>query len=535
MSSPLKKFVFSTLVALTLFFSTASFFQAKAQATWYNQGLIDWYAKVYDSNTSPSSEIFGERYTAAQVQWVVYGLFSTLLNIIPGNPDLFICLMGGQIDNCLTAIPNELQEILDPRASTPNNQSLASVYMQTVNGGSISGVGYIKNLSQKFSPVNTVRAADETGLNAGKSVLALWKVTRDASFSLLVIAAIVMAFMIMFKVKISPQAIITVQSALPKLIISLILITFSYAIAGFIIDLMYVVIGIIATIISTGKLSGYSPPDLFEQFLIRNSGFGIMYSYWWHFLANAVLSVANSGKQWWAGILLVIFAILSLFAMIVWSFKIIVVMIKNFAMLMITIVIGPLEILLGSITNRVGFGSWLRQMVSYVAIYPVLVIMIFFSFFFLKQGMNVPMEVAGNTPFHPMKAVIGAAPSFNPPFSIGTSGGESQLIWIFVSFFIFSQITKVVGIVQSLFSGKPFEYGIDIGRAVGTVGQITGTGGAAIEWAAQQRQKQLASQLDKGKITQTQYSERSKRASSAELFGRQTSDAGTKISRVAPH
>lgn len=134
-----------------------------------------------------------------------------------------------------------------------------------------------------------------------------------------------------------------------------------------------------------------------------------------------------------------------------------------------------------------------------------------------------------------MKAVIGAAPSFNPPFSIGTSGGESQLIWVFVSFFIFSQITKVVGIVQSLFSGKPFEYGTDIGRAVGTVGQITGTGGAAIEWAAQQRQKQLANQLDKGKITQTQYSGRSKRVSSAELFGKQTSDAGTTISKVAPH
>ena len=530
-----KKLLISFLIGTTFLFSLAPLSQAKAQATWYNQGLIDWYAKVYDSNTSPSSEIFGERYTAAQVQWVVYGLFSTILNLVPGNPDLFICVVGGQIDNCITALPNELQEILNPSASVSNSQSLASVYMQTVNGGSISGVGYVKNLSQKISPITTVKAADGVGLNAGESVLRLWKITRNISFSLLVFATIVIAFMIMFRVKINPQTVITIQSAIPKLVVSLILITFSYAIAGLVIDLMYVVIGLIATIISTGGLSGYSPPDLFEQFLTRNSGFGIMYSYWWHFLANAVLSVANSGKQWWAGILLVIFAILSILAILWWSIKIIIVMIKNFAMLMITIVLGPLQILFGTITNKSGFGGWLKQITSYVAVYPVLVIMIFFSFFFLKQGMNVPMEVAENTPFHPMKAVIGAAPSFNPPFSIGTSGGESQLIWVFISFFVFSQITKVVELVQSLFAGKPFEYGTDIGRAAGTVGQIAGTGGATIEWAAQQRQKQLLNQLNKGRITQTQYDKRSGRAASAEVFGRQTSNAGTTISKVAPH
>jgi len=477
-----KKLLISFLIGTTLFLSFAPFSQAKAQAAWYNQGLIDWYTKVYDSNTSPSSEIFGERYTAAQVQWVVYGLFSTILNIIPGNPDLFICVMGGQIDNCITVtnLPNELKEILNPvGVNTSNNQSLGSVYMQTVDGGSISGVGYVKSLSQKISPITTVKAADDVGLNAGESVLKLWKITRDISFSLLVFATIIIAFMIMFRVKINPQTVITIQSAIPKMVVSLILITFSYAIAGLVIDLMYVVIGLIATIISTGGLSGYSPPDLFEQFLTRNSGFGIMYSYWWHFLANAVLSVANSGKQWWAGILLVIFAIVSLFAMLWWSIKIIIVMIKNFAMLMITIVLGPLQILLGTITNKSGFGAWLKQITSYVAVYPVLVIMIFFSFFFLKQGMNVPMEVAENTPFHPMKAVIGAAPSFNPPFSIGTSGGESQLIWVFISFFVFSQITKVVELVQSLFAGKPFEYGSAIGEATGQMVGLSRGGLAA--------------------------------------------------------
>jgi len=72
-----------------------------------------------------------------------------------------------------------------------------------------------------------------------------------------------MAFMIMFRVRISPQTVITVQSALPKIIFTLILITFSYAIAGFLIDLMYVVIGIFSFIVTQGGIFDGSATDLF--------------------------------------------------------------------------------------------------------------------------------------------------------------------------------------------------------------------------------------------------------------------------------
>ena len=42
----------------------------------------------------------------------------------------------------------------------------------------------------------------------------------------------------------SPQTIVTIQSALPKIVVTLILVTFSYAIAGFMVDLVYVVMGL---------------------------------------------------------------------------------------------------------------------------------------------------------------------------------------------------------------------------------------------------------------------------------------------------
>ena len=76
-----RKLVLSFLSFLILFTSsmtTVSAPKTLAQETfpWYDQSFPQWYKKVYDEQTSPPQEVFGERYTAAQVQWVIYSLAS---------------------------------------------------------------------------------------------------------------------------------------------------------------------------------------------------------------------------------------------------------------------------------------------------------------------------------------------------------------------------------------------------------------------------------------------------------------------------
>ena len=70
----------------------------------------------------------------------------------------------------------------------------------------------------------------------------------------------------MFRAKINPQTVVTIQSAIPKAVVALILVTFSYAIAGLMIDLMYLLIGLIfgvipanfkATLPHSGEVSYY--------------------------------------------------------------------------------------------------------------------------------------------------------------------------------------------------------------------------------------------------------------------------------------
>ncbi len=66
----------------------------------------------------------------------------------------------------------------------------------------------------------------------------LWKTSRNVCYALLSIVLIIIGVMIMFRVEVSKRTIMTLQLALPRIVMSLILITFSYAIGGFFIDLV---------------------------------------------------------------------------------------------------------------------------------------------------------------------------------------------------------------------------------------------------------------------------------------------------------
>ena len=109
-------------------------------------------------------------------------------------------------------------------------------------------------------------AAEGIGMGSIQPFAKIWKIFRDVTYLLLVVVLIAIGFMVMFRTKINPQTVISVENSLPKIIIALILITFSFAIAGFMIDLMYILIAIITSILSpvygyaTGKIGGGTGP-----------------------------------------------------------------------------------------------------------------------------------------------------------------------------------------------------------------------------------------------------------------------------------
>lgn len=87
--------------------------------------------------------------------------------------------------------------------------------------------------------------AQGVGFSGFAALLPVWKAFRNIAYMLLAVIMIVIGFMVMLRKKIDPKTVVTVQNAIPRIVITLLLITFSYAIVGVLVDLMYVSISMI--------------------------------------------------------------------------------------------------------------------------------------------------------------------------------------------------------------------------------------------------------------------------------------------------
>ncbi len=99
----------------------------------------------------------------------------------------------------------------------------------------------------------------------------IWKVFRDVAYILMVLVVISLGFLIMFRAKLDPQAVISIENSLPRIVIALILVTFSFAIAGFLIDLMYVLIGLCVSMLAP-LVPDETETHLLNRFMYANVG-----------------------------------------------------------------------------------------------------------------------------------------------------------------------------------------------------------------------------------------------------------------------
>ncbi|MBU1031431.1 hypothetical protein KKE03_00685, partial [Patescibacteria group bacterium] len=100
---------------------------------------------------------------------------------------------------------------------------------------------YLASLGEGMGIVKTANA-QVTGSGAAvlNPIIKLWQVSRNISYVIMIVIFVVIGLMIMFRNKLNPQTVITAQTALPGLVVGLILITFSYFLAGLISDVAFV-------------------------------------------------------------------------------------------------------------------------------------------------------------------------------------------------------------------------------------------------------------------------------------------------------
>ena len=116
---------------------------------------------------------------------------------------------------------------------------LSSNLGSIVNSVNISSSDYFAYLSNNFG-VAKHAYAQSTGFQQLMPVITLWQTTRNISYLLIVIVFIIIGLGIMLRIQIDPRTVMTIQNQIPKAIVGILLVTFSYAIVGFMVDIMWV-------------------------------------------------------------------------------------------------------------------------------------------------------------------------------------------------------------------------------------------------------------------------------------------------------
>ena len=239
---------------------------------------------------------------------------------------------------------------------------------------------------------NVIYAASDSGydslVNTGISVL--WAEARNITYVFFIIIMLVVGFMIMFRSKLGGQTLVTLGNTLPNIILALIGVTFSFAIAGLIIDLGGVIMQILDDIFL--NVSGYSETvklgsigDLFRAFIpeglrelnpLNNSGpsgkgllgvFGVGGG-----IAAALGLIISSTSALSIGLPFLLLALAVLGVATVGVFKVFLTLIKAYLGILINVITAPFQIAISAMPGKgVSFVNWMKKILRNVLVYPI--------------------------------------------------------------------------------------------------------------------------------------------------------------------
>jgi hypothetical protein len=232
-------------------------------------------------------------------------------------------------------------------------------------------------------------------------ILKIWKGFRNLTYFLFIIVFVIVGFMIMFRKKISSNTIVTVQEALPKMIITLLLITFSYAIAGFIIDLMYLSIYVVMALFETsGIITSWKTAvgTIFNRNII-----GIGIDYFTGFTepsGQAAEAMGQLVSQVLGGFLgritNVVFYLIFVVAVIIAVFRTFIQLVTAYIGIIISTIFAPIQLLPNAIPGNDSFGKWLKGLFANAAVFPVACVFIVIGATISGKSLVLPSDMSAS-------------------------------------------------------------------------------------------------------------------------------------------
>lgn len=318
------------------------------------------------------------------------------------------------------------EEVSAPGSEAAFSQP-TSLSQATEQFGAIGGVGYLMGSMIKNQPASTQNYvayvvgnsrllgdqayAQGVGFGSLSPILGTWVAFRDLAYYLLIIMFFISGFLILIRHKISGQVAVTVQTILPRLILTLVLITFSYAIAGFIIDIMFLAIYFV---INTFDGSIFNPNAEFPLFYNTNAKsltdialntniFEFMLGYVFNnnesasawgaanalgdMVQQTIISVAGAdsvvgfftNNDLFKSLITIVFTLIFGIALLIAMFRTFFALLMSYAGFIINVVLSPFILLPGVMPNNNAFGDWVKNLLAGLAPFVVTIFMIFMS------------------------------------------------------------------------------------------------------------------------------------------------------------
>lgn len=300
-------------------------------------------------------------------------------------------------------------------------------YTFTPPASSVQYVGYLK---ENFGLTKPAYAQGADLCNDNKNglgfcgiqpLLPLWVVMRNFVYLIFILVFVIIGVAIMLRIHIDPRTVMTVQNQIPKIIIGIVLVTFSFAFAGLLIDIMYFstyMLGSViadAPIIVDGQTTTINEQRLdqivlandpaqaahlaysggiaaiigdssrmvsdFIAEIFTNTGPNEEKAYIDRFAnGDPVGSVVQGVVKWFIGALAfliigfgVLFVLLRLFVILIFSY----------INVILDIIFAPFWFLLGLMPGgSMGYGAWFRDMLANLSVFPATVCMLLLANYF---------------------------------------------------------------------------------------------------------------------------------------------------------
>lgn len=270
--------------------------------------------------------------------------------------------------------------------------------------------GYDEKVSSLYAQNSSVGHPSGYSELMGSGVVSLWNRTLNLAYVAFVIIMIIAGFMIMFRHKLGGQTMVTIGNVLPGVITALILATFSFAIAGLIIDMGGIATGLVAFILGEGGeiFSISSIGNLIGSVLSGGVGLTAIISGAGGLLLGGTAAVGAgglaaiaSGPVGWLilgsiGAIGIIFALVLIGIIFAGALKVIIALYKAYFSLLLAVVLGPLQITLGAMPgNSHMINNWFRTIIRNVLVFPVVLFIVNIPNALMNTGADVLLKFPG--------------------------------------------------------------------------------------------------------------------------------------------